>query len=250
MTPELLMRTIQQKGFRTTLHLMEDKYGSCQYTKSKVLLLGILCYNILKIKADVIQLPYYYAVSGEAHSANYDDRFEDGEPCSKYYKKANRYGSGFCFLFVCPKHGHSYGFHLVNGAEGRKDPFSALLKYLPKAPRLLFYDFACQLSEYALNREPEYFSRTEFFHDIFHSVNHSCPYAFQCESIADKRCINTSAAEQFNSYFVLIKKTASCLKLSRFMLYAQHMIYLYNLDRTRTCLSRTEDLHRRVKPTK
>ena len=169
-------------------------------------------------------------------------------PCSKNFQKANRYGSCACFLFVCPKHGHCYGFHVINGAEGRKDPFSALLKYLPKAPRLLFYDFACQLSEYALNREPGYFSNTEFFHDIFHSVNHTCPYAFQCESIADKRCINTSAAEQFNSYFVKIKTTASCLRLSRFMLYAQHMIYLYNLDRTERYTGRSEVLRSRVKP--
>lgn len=176
-----------------------------------------------------------------------DDKDEAGEEtCEKYFKKG--FGWSYCFLFFCPKHGHCYGFHLISGAEGRKDPFSALVKYLPVAPRIIFYDYACQLSEYAFNREPEYFRNTEFFHDIFHGVNHKCPYAFQCGAIADKRCYNTSCAEQFNSYFVKIKATGKCLRMSRFMLYAQHMMYLWNLDRTKRSMEDQKTLRDRVQP--
>lgn len=182
-----------------------------------------------------------------AYSETIDDKPDDGEEvCEKYFKKG--YGWSYCFLFFCPKHGHCYGFHIISGAEGRKDPFYALMKYLPVAPRIIFYDNACQLSEYALNREPGHFLKTLFFHDIFHGVNHTCPYAFNCEAIANKRCFNTSCAEQFNSYFVKIKATGRCLKLARFMLYAQHMMYLWNLDRTKYCKDQEQSLRNRVQP--
>ena len=198
--------------------------------------------------ARAVTLPVYYNL-GEAVSANCDD-VEDGgqQPCTKNFKKANVQGWSFCFLFFCPKHGHCYGLHLISGSEGRKDPFAALLKYLPVAPKLIFYDFACSLSEYALNREPGYFQNTEFCHDVFHSVNHNCPYAFSSESTANKRNYNTSCCEQFNSYFVKIKSTGRCLKMSRFMLYAQYMIYLWNRDRTKSCLEAKEKIRKRVQP--
>lgn len=188
-------------------------------------------------------------LSDVSNSANSDEQDGYGaEPCTKIFKKGR--GWSYCFIFFCPKHGHSYGFHIVSGAEGRRDPFYALMKYLPKAPRIIFYDFACQFSEYCLNREPGYFGRTEFFHDIFHGVNHKCPYAFTCESLENKRCFNTSCAEQFNSYFVKIKSTGRCLRLARFMLYAQHMIYLWNKDRTAKCVQDEANLRRRVQPKK
>lgn len=173
---------------------------------------------------------------------------DESESCSKKFSKIGVRGWTFCFLIFCPKHGHAYGLHVINGAEGRKDAFYALLKYLPKAPRLIFYDFACQLSEYCINREPGFFGKTEFFHDVFHAANHKCPYAFQCSSIEDKRCYNTSCAEQFNRYFNTIKKTGRCLRLSRFMLFAQHMIYMYNLGRTKFCEKRESTIRDRVEP--
>ena len=61
------------------------------------------------------------------------------------------------FLWFCGQHGHCYGFHLISGGEGWKDPFSSLYKYMKDMPKDVFYDFACNLSEYALNREPDFF---------------------------------------------------------------------------------------------
>lgn len=173
-------------------------------------------------------------VAGTAKTENYDDIPDDDDEtklCSKKYTKIGRKSSAIAFLFFCPQHGDCYGFHVVNGSEGRKDPFYAMMKYLPIAPEYLFYDFACQLSEYAYNREIAYFRNTQFKHDIFHSTNHNCPYAFHTRNKEDVRYFNTSVAEQFNSYFSFIKKTGHALRLSRFMLYSQHLIFLYNQDK-------------------
>ena len=33
-----------------------------------------------------------------------------------------------------------YGFHIISGSEGRKDPFSSLYKYKPHAPSFMTLD--------------------------------------------------------------------------------------------------------------
>ena len=94
---------------------------------------------------------------------NYDDVPSVDDMCKKIFPCVSYGGFGYMFLWLCPVHGHCYGFHLKSGGEGRKDPFSSLFKYLPEVPSDIFYDFACQLSEYCLNREPQYFLRTRFW---------------------------------------------------------------------------------------
>ena len=78
-------------------------------------------------------------------SNTYDDDSISDQRCCKKFPSVS-YG-GFCYIFLwfCPLHGHCYGFHLISGAEGRKNPFSSLYKYKSMAPQELFYDFACQL---------------------------------------------------------------------------------------------------------
>ena len=71
-------------------------------------------------------------------------------------------GFGYILLWFCPIHGHCYGFYLISGGKGRKDPFSPLFKYKLEEPKELFYDSACQLHEYCLNREPAWFLDTWF----------------------------------------------------------------------------------------
>lgn len=184
--------------------------------------------------------------SGEAVNKIHDDLPGLENRCSKQYPRVPASGWTYCFLFFCPLHGHCYGFHLIQGSEGRKDPFYAIYKYMPKAPKIVFYDFACSLSEYSLNREPEFFFKTEMFHDVFHGANHKCDFAFHCASIEKKRCFNTACAEQFNRYINKIKPTGRCLRLNRFVMYMQYMIYLYNVDKTKKCLSEKRLLKNRV----
>ena len=97
-----------------------------------------------------------YDIPGN-HKGNFDDQPAVDAPCTKNYPGVSFGGYGYLFLWFCPVHGHSYGFHLIAGGEGRKDPFSSLFKYKPTAPDEVFYDNACQLNEYCLNREPGYF---------------------------------------------------------------------------------------------
>ena len=67
-------------------------------------------------------------LSGNSKKDNYDDNPEVDDPCKKYYPNVSFGGYGYMFLWFCPMHGHSYGFHLITSAEGRKDPFSSLFK--------------------------------------------------------------------------------------------------------------------------
>ena len=120
-----------------------------------------------------------YDIRGKSRNTNYDDDPEVDIACSKKFPSVSFGGFGYLFLWFCPIHGHCYGFHLISGGEGRKDPFSSLFKYMEKAPKHIFYDFACQLSEYCLNREPEFFKHTRFWHDLFHSLGHKCGINFK-----------------------------------------------------------------------
>ena len=117
--------------------------------------------------------------------------------CNKKFLQVSYGGFGYMFLWFCPIHGHWYGFHLISGGEGRKDPFSSLVKYSPTAPTDIFYDFACQLSEYCLNRKPQYFLHTRFWHDIFHGITHKCGKCFKSSRICGMVGINSEICEQF-----------------------------------------------------
>jgi hypothetical protein len=47
-----------------------------------------------------------------------------------------------------------------------------MYEYLPKAPDVVLYDFACGQSEYCLNREPDFFKNTKFYHDVSPSTSY------------------------------------------------------------------------------
>ena len=113
---------------------------------------------------------------GEAKK-NYDDVPSVDEICNKKFLSVSYGGFGYMFLWFCPIHGHCYGFCLIAGWEGRKDPFSSLFKFLPSMHTDIFYDFACQLSEYCLNREPQYFLHTRFWHDLFHGITNAANFS-------------------------------------------------------------------------
>ena len=163
---------------------------------------------------------------------NYDDVPSVDDICNKKFPSVSYGGFGYMFLWFCPIHGHCYGFHLIAGGEGRKDPFASLFKFLPEAPTDIFYDFACQLSEYCLNREPQYFLQTRFWHDLFHGVTHKCGKCFKSTRICGMVGINSEICEQFNSYLQCIKYTGSHLSQSHFMFFVQFFIYLWNREKT------------------
>ncbi len=167
-----------------------------------------------------------YNVHGEGR------RERETPACEKDFPTVSKRGFGYMFLFFCPDHGHCYGFHLIDKAEGRKDPFCAMFKFMEQAPEEVFYDFACQLSEYTLNREPSFFRCTRFWHDLFHGVTHICGDCFKSDRIHGLKSPNTEICEQFNSYLQCMKFTGSHMSQEHFMLFAQFMIYRWNKDKT------------------
>jgi len=46
------------------------------------------------------------------------------------------------FLWFCPAHGHCYGFHVIPGSEGRKDPANSLYTFLSLLNSLKYGTFA------------------------------------------------------------------------------------------------------------
>ena len=110
------------------------------------------------------------------------------------------------FLWFCPQHGHCYGYHVIPSAEGRKDALASLYKYLPACPDRIFYDNACQLSEYCLNREPSFFRSCRFHHDLFHSFNHTCGDVLKSNRFPYLKP-NSEICEQFNVYLQRVKCT-------------------------------------------
>lgn len=148
--------------------------------------------------------------------------------CSKNYPAISSKGNTVLFLFFCPLHGHCFGFHIVDGSEGRKDAACALYTHLEHSPEIVFYDFACQLEEYCLNRESGFFSSTRFYHDAFHGYGHKCPSAYSSASMTGKKKYNESICEQFNSFLQNIKQSAKHMNQTNFIFHVQFMIDIWN----------------------
>ena len=165
-------------------------------------------------------------------STNYDDPPEADEECRKLFPAVSYGGYGYLFLWSCPLHGHAYGFHLIQGSEGRKDAFCSLYKYMETAPREIYYDFACQLSEYSLNRAPAFFKFTRFWHDLFHAITHLCGNNYKSGRVNSLDGINSEICEQTNSYLQCIKFTCSHLSQNHMVLFFQFFLFLMNKEKT------------------
>ena len=160
-----------------------------------------------------IRFPILFSVDNVANRVKNHDDESTTSKCSKKYLSVALKGTTYMFLWFCPQHGHCYGFHIIDGSEGRKDPANSLISYLKVAPQVIFYDFACSLEEYCFNRESGYFGNTKFYHDIFHGPSHSCSPAHNSKSPSGVRGANTPICEQFHSYHSASKHQQSiCLK--------------------------------------
>ena len=101
-------------------------------------------------------------------------------------------------------------------------------------PEDIYYDFACQLSEYCLNREPELFKNTRFWHDLFHFIGHVCGINFKSGRVLGLEGVNTEICEQVNSFLQCIKYTGSHLSQEHFTFFVQFFLYLMNKEKTKT----------------
>ena len=162
-------------------------------------------------------------------NVDHDDNTMDFERCQKLYSKVQTSapGTSNLFLWFCADHGHCYGFHMT-GAEGRKDPSASLYSHLEKPPQDVFYDFACGLQEYCLNRESGFYKNVRFFHDIFHSYAHKCSCAFKASRLQGFESVNSEICEQFNSFIQCIKRSARQMSQTHFCFYLQFFLHEWN----------------------
>ena len=148
--------------------------------------------------------------------------------CNKKFPQVSKKGTSYLFLWFCPSHGHCYGYHIIPGTEGRKDPAASLYTHLEKARDYVLYDFACSFSGYCHNRESGYFRNTSYFHDVFHGYTHTCTVAFRCNRLSRFDQVNSSIVEQFNSFLQNIKTAAKLMTQTHFCFHLQFFIFLWN----------------------
>lgn len=154
--------------------------------------------------------------------------------CKKGFQEATKSGTTYLFLWFDPLHGHCYGFHIITTSEGRKDPFASAFMYMETPPEEIYYDFSCQLEEYALNREPHFWRDCRFYHDIFHGFSHKCPFVYNSKRVpALDIGTNSEICEQFNSYIQKIKYSARSMSQGHFMFYMQFFIHRWNEQKQR-----------------
>ena len=69
-----------------------------------------------------IRFPGLFSVDNVANRIKNHDDESTTSKCSKKYPSVALKGTNYMFLWFCPQHGHCYGFHIIDGSEGRKDP--------------------------------------------------------------------------------------------------------------------------------
>ena len=148
-----------------------------------------------------------YDIEGRGRN-NYDDRPEVECPCTKNYPSVFIWVVWIFISLVLPSSWACLWLSFDCMREKRrKDPFSSVFKYMEKAPKHIYYDNACQLSEYCLNREPEFFKHTRFWHNMFHSMGYLCGMNCKSGRILGLAGINSEICEQVNSFLQCIKYT-------------------------------------------
>ena len=112
-----------------------------------------------------------------------------------------------------------------------KISFCIIVQVLQWNARPHILSFACQLSEYFLNKEPELFKNTKFWHDLFNFVGHVCGINFKSERVLGLEEVNTEIFEQVNSFLQCIKYTGSHLSQEYFTFFVQFFLYLINKEK-------------------
>lgn len=162
----------------------------------------------------------------------------DEGSCRKFY---STYGkktlTGGLMALWCP-HLVCVGFHLMPKAEGRNDVFSAIFKYWSEAPKVVVYDFACQLGPYCMTREPEFFKDTLFVIDEMHAKGHTnCSQACYISNYMQVQptigSINSSAAECSNSGLKRIRKSVSYMDQNHAFMFTYVYLSTWNRKRER-----------------
>ena len=158
--------------------------------------------------------------------------------CNKAFDRKREMTGGLMILWC--RHRICQGFHVMVKAEGRNDVMSAVLTRWKRAPRVICYDYACDLMRYSITREPSYFKETLFVIDQLHIKNHwDCSECFdfsQYKASGTKElfAFNDQVAEQGNSLIDMIRVSCQYMSLGRFMDFTRLHLEVRNRIRIRT----------------
>ena len=118
-------------------------------------------------------------------------------------------------------------------AEGRNDVFSAIYTRFIVAPKIIIYDFACQLAPYCLVREARYFQHTRFLIDELHAQGHTqcgqaCFASNWMRYDSEVWAANTSAAECGNKGMKRIRKSVSFMIFEHAVIFTKVFLDVWN----------------------
>ena len=139
------------------------------------------------------------------------------------------------FTIYC-HHGICYGFQVMDSHESPCYPFKIFRSRFKSAPKLIIYDNACKLHQYCLNREPAFFSHTQFSVDRFHWKGHvgcSSGYNLAIYKSALTNTINSQVNEQANAGLQHIKSQVAYMSHANFMHTVSLFLAIKNLDVTK-----------------
>lgn len=185
--------------------------------------------------------PHYTQIKGDGLG---EDKLEKAESeCGKYYNTYSKARLTGGIMVLWCQHSVCVGFHVIPTAEGRNDVFSALFTHWPVAPKIVVYDYACQLAPYSMVREPLFFRDTRFVVDEFHAVGHtkcssasSATHAMQYDP--NLQAVNTSAAEVGNSGVGKIRKSVSYMTQTHAIEYTKVYMDVVNRCKRRIMLEK------------
>lgn len=138
------------------------------------------------------------------------------------------------FTLYCP-HGICYCFSILENHESPRHPFEILKTRFKTAPKVIVYDNACKLHQYALLREPVFFKNTLFLVDKFHWKGHmACSLGYNLSMYETHDLlnrINSQINEQGNAGIQKLKGQLSYMTFWNFRFHVKLYYAVRNLHR-------------------
>jgi CxC4 like cysteine cluster associated with KDZ transposases len=158
-------------------------------------------------------------------------REPQSELCSKHANPGGALAPGVV-QFLCVEHKQCIGFVVLDAPESPRMVYEVLMTRFSENPCIVFYDNACNLLEYILNRDPYPLRNISFFVDGFHYASHkNCSPGFDTKQYpALLKQYNTSLVEQKNAKIARFKQTNPSKKYRTMVAGLRFAIALMNID--------------------
>ena len=153
-----------------------------------------------------------------------DYQSQGTQPSCTKHKEAKRKLLPGMVLGWCHQCKRCLFMSVMANAESPRTVFEVVYTLCRDAPRSIIYDNACNLLQYVLNREPEFFKNTRFAVDAMHYREHKhCGPDFDSSLYA--AITNSPLAEQKNSVLRQLENVASYMSQTTFMYFMRHWLH-------------------------